>query len=44
MISCLTIQRGIKMKNDKTAHILDSLPNIVIVTDGTHLLNVNKLF
>jgi len=32
------------MAKNRTAHILDSLPNIVIVTDGTHLLEVNKLF
>ncbi len=32
------------MAKNRTAHIIDSLPNIVIVTDGTHLLEVNKLF
>ena len=32
------------MAKDKTIHILDSLPNIVTVTDGVHILQANKLF
>lgn len=32
------------MAKDKTLHILNSLPNIITVTDGVHLLQANKLF